>query len=499
MSENVLQLIDVCKSFSSVQVLKNVSFRLKEKNILGLVGENGAGKSTLMNILGGIHMRSSGEMKLYGEPYDPKNPDDAIKAGIAFIHQELNLFTNLSIAENIFIDNEKGKNKGFVSFTQLNCEAKKILQKLNINLSPRTLVKDLPMGVRQMVEIGRAIAKNAKIIIFDEPTTSLSNNEKDVLFSIMHDLVAEGVSMIYISHVLDDVIKMCDEVVVLRDGQVIGEQEKTSDITKDSIIKNMVGREMSQLYQYVEKNIGEDVFSVHNLTKAGVVKNISFHLRAGEIVGMFGLMGAGRSELANIIYGVDSADSGTIRLNGQHKKNMAANKWIADGVAYITESRRDNGLLIPKTVKENLILVNLGNLKSRMGVLNKKMADELCNDMQCKLRIKTYSVDKQVVGSLSGGNQQKVVIGKWLMADPKVFIIDEPTRGVDVGAKYEIYTHINSLALAGSAVLFISSEMEELMGVCDRIIVMSHGRISGEVGRADYSQELLMKLAIGEK
>jgi ABC-type sugar transport system ATPase subunit len=498
MNQVVLELSNVCKNFSAVEVLKDVSFTLKEKNILGLVGENGAGKSTLMNILGGIYFRSSGEMNLYGQTYNPRNPDDAKKAGVAFIHQELNLFTNLSIAENIFIDNSQGKKAGFISFSRLNTEAKKLLTKLNIKVNPRALIKDLPMGIRQMVEIAKAIAKNSRIIIFDEPTTSLSSNEKEVLFSLMRNLSAEGVSMIYISHALDDVIRMCDEIVVLRDGQIIGNQEKTENITKDTIIKNMVGREMSKLYPYTEKKPGAEIFAVRNITKAGVVDNITFRLNAGRITGMFGLMGAGRSELANIVFGVDRADSGEIILNGKVQKHSPPNRWIDKGVAYITENRRDDGLLLPQSVKENLILVNMDRMKSKLGVLNYKLAGDLSGQMQEKLHIKTFSLDKQPAGSLSGGNQQKVVIGKWLMVAPRIFILDEPTRGVDVGAKYEIYTHINNLADEGSAVLFISSEMEELIGVCDSIIVMSHGQITGEVQREDFSQELLMKLAIGE-
>jgi len=499
MEQSVLQLKNVYKDFFGVEVLKNVSFRLDDKKILGLVGENGSGKSTLMNIIGGVFPASSGSMDLFGKAYRPKNPEDAQKSGIAFIQQELNLFTNLSIAENIFIDNDFGKKLGFVSFSKLYEESKKILETLNVKVNPRSLIRDMPMGIRQMVEIAKAISKKAKIVIFDEPTTSLSNHEKEALFSIIHDLSVNGVSMIYISHALDDVLKLCDEIVVLRDGQVIMEQKKTVNITKDTIIKNMVGREMSNLYPYVDKKSGEELFSVKEVTKDGVVDSISFNLRANKIVGMFGLMGAGRSELANILFGVDKADSGTITMNGVLKKNRSSRKWIQDGVAYLTENRRDDGLLLPKSVFENLILANMDNMKSRFNVLNRNMAYSHSVKIQDKLQIKTFSLDKQATGSLSGGNQQKTVIGKWLMVAPKVFILDEPTRGVDVGAKYEIYTHINNLASEGSAILFISSEMEELMGICDSIIVMSHGKITGELERGDFSQEKLMRLAIGEK
>ena len=499
MEQSVLHLKDVGKNFSGVEVLKNVSFQLGDKKILGIVGENGSGKSTLMNIIGGVFPASSGSLELLGKTYRPKNPDDAQKSGIAFIQQELNLFTNLSIAENIFIDNDFGKKLGFISFPKLYEEAKKILETLNVKVNPHSLIRDMPMGIRQMVEIAKAMSKKARIVIFDEPTTSLSNHEKEALFSIINDLSANGVSMIYISHVLDDVLRLCDEIIVLRDGQVILEQEKTANITKDTIIKNMVGREMSSLYPYVDKKPGEELFSVKEITKYGVVDSVSFKLMANKIVGMFGLMGAGRSELANILFGVDKADSGTITMKGVVKKNRSPRKWIQDGVAYLTENRRDDGLLLPKSVYENLILVNLDNMKSRFGILDRNMAHAYSAKIQDKIHIKTYSLDKQTIGSLSGGNQQKTVIGKWLMVAPKVFILDEPTRGVDVGAKYEIYTHINTLANEGSAILFISSEMEELMGICDSIIVMSHGKITGELERGDFSQEKLMRLAIGEK
>ncbi len=495
--EIVLELKDVSKSFGPVEVLKNISFSLKRGTVLGLVGENGAGKSTMMNILGGVYIKTSGEFFIEGSPYEPKNPQDAIDAGIAFIHQELNLFTNMSVAENIFLDQKKKDSYGIVSMAKLNAAAKEILDSLKIEVNPKALVKDLPMGVRQMVEIAKAVAKNAKIIFFDEPTTSLSTNEKETLFSLIEDFKAKGVSVIYISHALEDVLNICDEVFILRDGRMIGDQKRVCVICKDEMITKMVGREMNQLYPYIEKNIGEEVFRVEKLSQGDKLKDISFNLRKGEIVGIFGLMGAGRSEMANAIYGVDSYDSGDIYFHNEHVKNMTPEKWISRGMAYITENRRDDGLLMPKSVKENLILVNLNNLKTSSGFLDQKKANTLCSKMHTELNIKTFDISKQNVGSLSGGNQQKVVIGKWLMTTPKVFILDEPTRGVDVGAKYEIYLQINKLVEDGSSILFISSEIEELMGVCDRVLIMHKGQIDGEMVRCDFAQEKFLHYAIG--
>lgn len=495
--EIVLELKDVSKSFGSVEVLKNISLNLKKGIVLGLVGENGAGKSTLMNILGGVYIKTSGKFFIEGNPYEPKNPQEAIDAGIAFIHQELNLFTNMSVAENIFLDQKKKASHGIVSMTKLNAAAKVILDSLKIEVNPKALIKDLPMGVRQMVEIAKAVAKNAKIIFFDEPTTSLSTNEKETLFSLIEDLKTKGVSVIYISHALDDVLHLCDEVFILRDGRMIGDQKKIHDICKDEMITKMVGREMNQLYPYIEKNIREEILRVEKLSQGDKFKAISFNLRKGEIVGMFGLMGAGRSEMANAIYGVDSFDSGDIYFHKEHVKNMTPEKWISQGMAYITENRRDDGLLMTKTVKENLILVNLNNLKTKTGLLDQKKSNVLCGKMHSELNIKTYNISKQNVCSLSGGNQQKVVIGKWLMTMPEVFILDEPTRGVDVGAKYEIYLQINKLVEDGSSILFISSEIEELMGICDRVLIMHKGKIAGEIARCDFAQERFIHYAIG--
>lgn len=492
----VLELKNINKSFSGVQVLKDIDLVVREKGmILGLVGENGAGKSTMMNILGGVLPRDSGEILLNGEPYNPKSAKDADEAGVALIHQELNLFLNMTITENIYLGEAPGSRAGLLSYRVMNLEAKKQLDHLGLDMEPTTLIEDLSMGMRQMVEIVKALSKNAKIVVFDEPTTSLSNKEKAHLFSIIKDLSEKGISMIYISHTLDDVIELCDEVVVIRDGAVIG-QSSIEETHKAKMISMMVGRKLDQLFPYIEKKPREEALRIENICQGKTLKHISFSVHKGEIVGMFGLMGAGRSELARAIYGLDPIDSGTIYLKGEQVKNPSPEWWIENGMAYITENRREEGLLMPKSVKNNLVLANLHKMGLRFGAMDSKREDTDSDSVIGRLTIRTYDKTKQEARKLSGGNQQKVVIGKWLLTEPEVFLVDEPTRGVDVGAKFEIYNHLNTLAKEGSAILFISSEMEELIGVCDRILVMCAGEITGELQREDFNQEELLRLAI---
>ena len=496
MSEYILEISKLNKSFANVKVLRDVDLTLRKGSVLGLVGENGAGKSTMMNILGGVCRRSSGDIVLDGAPYCPNDPREAAKAGIAFIHQELNLFTNLTVSENMFLDNPRDTKAGFFSYGKIHQLSKEAMEKLGIEINVRTKMENLSMGERQMVEIAKAVTRDAQIVIFDEPTTSLSSKEKQKLFELIRELSAKNISMIYISHTLDDVMKLCDEVAVLRDGQIIA-QRPVEQLTKDEIIAMMVGREMGNLYPYMDKTCGTDLLRVEGLNEGNVLKDISFFLKKGEIVGMFGLMGSGRSELARAIYGLDPIDSGCVAFDGKVVKRLNPIHWIDKGMAFITENRRDEGLLLSKSVKENLVLASLKNMKMKAGAMNFKKAECDSHEIVGKLAIKTYDKSRQCVGVLSGGNQQKVVIGKWLLRKPRVLMLDEPTRGVDVGAKYDIYTYMNDLAKSGAAILFISSEMEELMGICDRILIMSKGQIAGELPRCEYAQEKLIRLAIG--
>ena len=492
----VLQLIGLNKSFFGVQVLKDIDLTLEERgSILGLVGENGAGKSTMMNILGGVLQRDSGEILLDGVPYNPRNATDADRAGIALIHQELNLFLNLTIAENLYLGGAPGSKAGFLSYRVMNREAQKELRRVGIDFSPGTPMEDLSMGMRQMAEIAKALSKNARIVVFDEPTTSLSNKEKRHLFSIIRELSAKGISMIYISHTLDDVLQLCGEVAVIRDGSVIG-QSPIGEMDKSRMISMMVGRKIDHLFPYVEKKLGPPALRLEQLCAPKAFRDVSFTLHSGEILGLFGLMGAGRSELARGIYGVDPLESGRIYLKEHPVRHPAPEWWIEHGMAYITENRREEGLLMPKSVKENLVLASLRTLRGRFGAVDTRKEDRESDSVIQRLSIKTYDKARQTASKLSGGNQQKAVIGKWLMNRPEVFLVDEPTRGVDVGAKFEIYSHLNTLAQEGSAILFISSEMEELIGVCDRILVMCAGTITGELDRSDFDQEKLLTLAI---
>lgn len=497
MKEVLLRINNINKSFSGVKVLDNVSIELKKGSTLGLVGENGAGKSTLMNIIGGVLPSDSGRMDLEGKDFTPLNPIDASKSGIVFIHQELNLFTNLSVAENIFIENfPKNKIKG-LSYKKMNKEAKKILEVLDETVNPGTLAENIPMGTRQMVEISKALTKDAKIIIFDEPTTSLSTKEKEKLFLIIQKLVRENVSIIYISHMLDDVFQLCDEIAILRDGKLITQQPKER-LDRKNVIRMMVGRELNMLFPYLEKVPGEEVLKVENLSQGNMLHGISLNLHESEIVGIFGLMGAGRSELVRAIYGLDEFNEGSVFYRGNKVQKFKPAEWIKKGVVLITENRREEGLLLTKPVKDNLVLADLNQIKGPLNSINTKTEDLKSEWAIGKLKIKTYDKKRQLGIMLSGGNQQKTVVGKWLLTKPKVFLIDEPTRGIDVGAKYEMYKLINELAKEKSAILLISSEMDELIGVCDRILVMCKGKITAELERENFLQEDLMKFAIGE-
>jgi ribose transport system ATP-binding protein len=493
--ETLLALEGIRKSFAGVTVLEDVSLQLARGTVLGLVGENGAGKSTLMNILGGVHPRDGGRITMEGREYSPAGPTDALRAGVVFIHQELNLFTNLSVAENIYIDGYPRGRSGSISYRRMYKDAREVLAILGQKIDPRTLAGDLPMGARQIVEISKALKQDARVIIFDEPTTSLSNTEKELLFSIIRDLSRKGVSIIYISHMLDDVFLLCQDIAVLRDGRLMA-QAPIEELTKGQVIKLMVGRELSMLFPYVEKKIGKEILVVENLSQEKVVKDVSLRLREGEIVGLFGLMGAGRSEFVKAVFGVDSYAGGSISFQGRQVTSVSPARWISNGVALITENRREEGLLLPKSVKDNLVLANLPRMRGPLGSVSAKKEGSASDWAIAKLRIRIHDRDRQPAVTLSGGNQQKTVIGKWLLTNPRVFLLDEPTRGIDVGAKLELYHHINDLALGGSAVLFVSSEMEELMGVCDRILVMCRGTIAGEVVRGHFDQEVILKLAI---
>jgi len=494
--KDLLTIKDVEKSFSGVTVLRNININLAEGEILGIVGENGAGKSTLMNVLGGVYIKNKGSMTLDGEDYNPLTPKEAKDNGIAFIHQELSLFSNLSIAENMFIEDFPKKKIGGINFKSIVRSSDEYLRNYGLDIDPKEKVENLPMGTRQVVEIIKSLMMNAKIIIFDEPTTSLSKPEKEKLFETIRGLKRKGVSVLFISHIIEDVLTLCNRIAVLRDGGLVGTLN-TEDANQNEIVRMMVGRELSKVYPEIEKEIHEDpVLEVTGFNQGQTLKDVSLSIRKGEIIGLYGIIGAGRTELAKAIFGVDHIDSGTVRVNGHLIDSLSPQTCIEKGMAFVTEDRRIEGLLMSKPVRNNITLIKINDILNRLGVINRHVEKEFSDKMVDSLKIKVSDADIQPMLNLSGGNQQKVVFGKWVINQPDIFILDEPTRGVDVGAKFEIYSIIGQMAKDGSGILFISSEMEELIGVCDRILVMKKGRISGEVVRKDFEQETIGNLAL---
>jgi ABC-type sugar transport system ATPase subunit len=496
----LLEIEGLCKSFFGVEVLHKVGFLLHAGRVLGLVGENGSGKSTTMNIIGGVHQMDAGRITFDGTDYKPKGPRDASKQGIAFIHQELNLFRNLSIAENLFITEFPKLVPGlpFIDRGAARKRAAELLAAVDLDIPPATLVNRLSQGERQLVEIAKALGAKAKIIIFDEPTTSLTTRETDRLFDIINKLRQQGIAIIYISHILDDIMRLCDDIVVLRDGNVVGKALKT-DMTIERMISLMVGRNIDQLFPPRDPAVssGPPVLEVKNVTQRGTVKDISFTLRAGEVLGVSGLMGAGRSELARILFGIDDFGSGEIIVNGKALAKPTPTVCMDHGMAFLTEDRRAEGLMMEAPIDYNIALSSLQAYAGGFAhKIDSTRLDADVSRMSASVQIGARDITKTLVKNLSGGNQQKVVIGKWLLREPTVFILDEPTRGIDVGAKNEVYKIINRLAAGGAGILMISSEIEELVGMCDRIMVMAHGEIRATFERGAFDREELLRAAM---
>lgn len=499
MSVPILVANGIEKSFFGVRVLHQIDIELRQGHILGLIGQNGAGKSTLMNILGGVIQADAGTIILAGVEHAPRTPGEATRSGIAFIHQELNLFTNLSIAENIFIDSfPRLRGLPFIHKSAMKAQVKKLLDAVDLHVSPDVLVEKLSPGERQLVEVAKALSIDAKVIIFDEPTTSLTARETERLFTLIERLREQGKSLIYISHILGDIRRLCDDIVVLRDGEVVGASRK-EDLSIDQMIALMVGRNLDQLYPPREASPSDEtVLEVKGLSQTGIIENIHFALHKREVLGLFGLMGSGRTELARILFGLDPFEEGEILVNGVRQTRFSPQESIKRGLAFVTENRREEGLLMDIPIAENLALVALPAFsRSRLQLERSRMYAE-ARQIGQSLSVKSNSIERQAVKSLSGGNQQKVVIGKWLMSKPSVFMLDEPTRGVDVGAKYEIYAIINELAAQNAGILLISSEIEELLGICDRILVMSNGEIQASFKHEEFDQEKILRAAFRE-
>ncbi len=500
MSDLILQFQGIDKSFFGVPVLKGIDLDVERGTTVGLVGENGAGKSTLMNILGGVVPATAGQMLLNGKAFEPGDPKHADEAGIAFIHQELNLFTNLSIAENFFISDFPTLGRApLLNRRELNDRAREYLAMVDLHVSPDMRVERLAPGERQLVEVAKALSVDASIIIFDEPTTSLTARETDRLFDLIGRLHEDGKTILYISHILGDVMRLSDAIAVLRDGALVA-QGSRDEFTIDRMISSMVGRDIESLYPDRTAAPTKDLMlEVRNLSKAGISHHIDLQLHRGEILGVFGLMGSGRSELAQIIFGLEDFDEGEVLIDGVVAEKLSPTSNIRGGMAFVTENRREEGLMMEATVADNLAIAALPDYTSRVvkRVKNSGLATAVKETVDI-LSIKVNDAFKNEVKGLSGGNQQKVVLGKWLMTEPSILIIDEPTRGVDVGAKYEIYEIIDQIAARGTAVLFISSEIEELTGMCDRIIVMGQGEVLGAFDRAGFDQESIIRTAFRE-
>ena len=491
-----LALEGLSRGFFGVPAVEGVSLSVDEGRCLALIGENGAGKTTLMNLIGGVLAPDAGRMTRLGRPYAPTGPADATAAGIAFIHQELNLFPNLSIAENVHID-RLPRAGPFVRRGAMRRATAEVLERVGLDAAPDTRVEMLSPGERQLVEIAKALVARARIIILDEPTTSLTHRETERLFALLRQLRSEGRSLIYISHVLGDVLEMADDIVVLRDGEQVGGGPASAfDVPR--MISMMVGREIDQLFP-PRAHAPRDAVALEldRVSQPGVVRDVSLALREGEVLGVFGLMGAGRSELARIVFGLDPHSGGAIVLGGAPLGADGPRGRIARGMAFVTEDRRDEGLLMDSPVSENLALVSLRRFVRGGGLVSRLALEESGRDAAARLRLKADAGLAQPVRSLSGGNQQKVVIGKWLVERPSVLIMDEPTRGIDVGAKFEVFTIMNDLAARGTAVLYISSELEELIGVADRILVMREGMVAAEFPREAFEAGAILGAAFG--
>ena len=491
MSEVILQLKNITKRFPGVVALDNVSFDVRAGEVHALCGENGAGKSTLIKTCTGAVVPDEGEIIIDGQSFKQMSPQLADKYGIAVIYQELNSVGDLSAAENVFLGNEIRKGI-IVDKKEMARRSAEVFESLNIKINPYELVKNLTVGYRQMIEIAKAVSHNARVLIMDEPSAPLTNNETENMFALVEQLKKKGVAIVYISHRMPEIFRLSDRITVMRDGQYI-QTLNTADTTNDELIRLMVGRELTSSFPTRKTAVSDEiVLKAENLTGNGV-HNLSFELRKGEILGFAGLIGAGRTELAELIFGAKKIESGKLFWKGKEVAFHCPQEAIAAGIVLCPEDRKTQGLCLPMNIRDNISLSSARRL-SKFSVLNWKQVDEVSNSYKSKLQIKTPSLFQQAK-NLSGGNQQKVVLAKGLATSPELVIFDEPTRGIDVGAKYEIYKLLNNLIEEGKTIIMISSEMEELIGMADRIIVLAEGNCSGEIQKEEFSQELIMEYA----
>lgn len=492
----ILRVESLTKTFPGVVAVNALSFSLQKGEVLAVLGENGAGKSTLTKMISGVLQPNAGKILLDGKECLFGSAFDAIKAGISMVYQELSMVGSMSIAENIFANRQPINRAGLIQGSKLYRDAGDLMQRFNLHINPRTPVKHLSMGQQQLIEILKAVSQNPSVLILDEPTSSLTEVEVNLLFAMIEKLKAEGMSFLYITHKLSEVFRLADRVMVMRDGSYI-DTRSTRDVGTMDLITLMVGRQIVDLYSgsHHDGAIGQPYFSVQGLSSPGLFKDVSFSLRRGEILGVAGLVGAGRTEMARGIVGLEKLSAGRIELDGKRLRNGSVSEAISNGVAYITEDRKNLGLYLNFSIKANLIAPSLDQF-SRAGMMRQKAIDAYCQDQVTHFNVKTSTLTQKVM-SLSGGNQQKCLLSLWMGTRPRVLIFDEPTRGVDVGARSEIYEKIREYAAGGNGAIVVSSDLPELIGICDRIIVMYHGRVRGEVQKRDFGEKNILALASG--
>ena len=489
-----IEMRGIDKSFGSNQVLKQAGFTLESGEVHALMGENGAGKSTLMKILTGVYTKDAGTVLVDGKEVNYKNPQEAEKAGIVFIYQELNVMFDLTVEENLFMGKEIHGRFGICDKKARQKKAQEALNILGVNISPKTVMAELSVGQQQMVEICKALMADAKVIIMDEPTAALTQSETAALFKVIESLRKKGVSMVYISHRMEEIFELCDRITVLRDGSYIG-VKNIPETNMNEIVKMMIGREIGERYPSRNVKIGKEVLKVKGLTRKGTFHDVNFSVRAGEVLGVSGLMGAGRTEIMQAIFGNLSYESGTIEIDGKEVKISNPRQEMEHGIGFITEDRKTEGLMLDKSIRENISLCNLRRI-SKSSVISREAEKNMVAEAIKDLHIKCFGSYHEC-NNLSGGNQQKVVLAKWILTNPKILILDEPTRGVDIGAKKEIYSIINKLAAQGVAIIMVSSELPEVLGMSDNIMVVREGEVRGIISYEEANQERVMTLATG--
>lgn len=490
----LLEMNDIVKSFGAVDVLHGVNFTLEKGSVHALIGENGAGKSTLMNILAGVFKCDRGEIVIHGKPAEINSPMDAQRCGIAMIHQELSPIPEMTVGENIFLGREPCRN-GLLDYDQMYLQTENLLKGLHIDIGSKKKMKDLKVADQQLVEIAKGVSRNAEIIIMDEPTSAITEKEVENLFGMIDNLKKDGKGIIYISHKLEEIFQISDSVTVLRDG-IFVDSWKTGDVTKEMLISSMVGRKLTEYFPKTEVPIGGKMLEVRNLSLKGQFSNISFEVRRGEILGIAGLIGAGRTEVMRALFGLTPADEGEVFLDGEKVSLRKPGDAIRHGIAYVTEDRKGEGLVPYMSVAHNISFASMKMFARHFFIDRKSENRTACEEVKA-LAVKTSGI-QQKVSSLSGGNQQKVVLAKWLIKTPKLLILDEPTRGIDVGAKTEIYKLMCEYVAKGNSVIMVSSEMPEVLGMSDRIIVFSNRMVAGELFRDEFDQEKVMRLAVSK-